>query len=102
LSYLQFLLIFVVAPTALLLAYHGPLHIRPVLIACGCTAIFMLLIGVPWLHALIELGIWGWDADKVQATAWDVPIEAAAFFALQAIFTGVLAAIALRRPWWRN
>jgi len=100
LSYLQFLLIFLVAPTALLLAYHGPLHIRPVLIVCGCTAAFMVVIGVPWLHALVEMGVWGWDSDKVQATVWDIPLEAAAFFALQAVFTGTMVVLALRRPWW--
>ena len=101
-SYLQYLLIFLVAPTAVLFAYHGPLHIRRVVAACGLAAAVMVVAGVPWLHALVQLEVWGWDPAKVTFTTWDVPWDAAAFFVLQAFFTGVLAVLALRRPWGRK
>lgn len=101
-SYLQYLLIFLVAPTAVLMAYHGPIHIRRVVAACSLAAAVMVVGGVPWLHALVRLGVWGWDPAKVTLTTWDVPWDAAAFFVLQAFFTGVLAVLALRRPWGRT
>ena len=101
-TFLQFLLIFLVAPSALLIAAHGAAGASRLLGVAGVIAFVALVYAIPFDHVLMSRGIWDYGADKVQATAWDVPFEQYAFHALQAIFTAALTAIVLRRSWWRR
>jgi lycopene cyclase domain-containing protein len=96
-SYLQFLLYFLVAPTALLLAAQGTFRIGRTLSVIGVLAGLAFLYAIPWQHALIERGVWDFGTDKVQATVWRVPLEQYAFVVFQVAFTAALAVLVLRR-----
>lgn len=101
-TYLQFLLLFLVAPTALLLAVHGSAGIERTLSAIGVTALLALVYWAPWDHVLIAGGVWDFGVDKVRGTVWGIPWEQSAFFVLQVAFTGTLTAVVLGRAWWRR
>lgn len=101
-SFLQFLLYFLVAPTALLLAAHGALRIGRTLSVIGVmAAVGVIAFGV-FDHLLISRGVWDFGPDKVLATIWRVPLEQYAFLVLQVAFTGTLAVLVLRRLGWKH
>jgi lycopene cyclase domain-containing protein len=100
--YLQFLLYFMVAPAALLLAVHGVAGIRATLAAGGVLAAAGLVMLVPWARLVVGTGTWDHTAETVVAEAWGLPLEDLAFFALQAVFVTTLTAILLRGRWWRS
>jgi lycopene cyclase domain-containing protein len=101
-AYLQLLLLFLVAPTALLLAVHGSARVERTLSAIGITALLGLICWVPWDHFLISQGIWDYGVDRVRGTTWAIPWEQYAFFVLQVAFTGSLAVVVLRRFSWKR
>lgn len=101
-TFLQFLLIFMVAPTALLIAAHGVHGAERMLATAGAVAIVVVIVLAPLDHLLMAKGIWDYGADKVQATAWDVPVEKYGLRALQVVFVVALTAIVLRRWPWRG
>ncbi|MEO9255285.1 MAG: hypothetical protein ABI305_07090 [Tepidiformaceae bacterium] len=101
-SFLQFLLYFLVAPTALLLAAHGTLRIGRTLAVVGVMAGVALVYFGVFEHVVIARGIWDFDADKVVAAVWRVPLEQYAFLVLQVAFTGTLAVLVLRRLGWKR
>jgi lycopene cyclase domain-containing protein len=99
-TYLQFLLLFLVAPTALLFALHVPINLRASVTVIGLTALAATIYAIPWDHAIIAKGAWDHAAGDIIGSAWGVPLEDYAFFLLQAAFTGVLTVLVLRRRWW--
>lgn len=101
-NYLQFLLLFLVAPAALLLAIHGNAAVGRTLAIIGAVAGLLFVYSVPWLHLVTNRGILEFDPDKALGTLWLVPIEAYAFVLLQVAFTGALTFVVLRRSWWRD
>jgi cytosine/uracil/thiamine/allantoin permease len=101
-SYLQFLLLFLVAPTALLLAAHGPVRIERTLSVIGVMAVVGVLYMAPWLHLLVAKAVLDYGPDKVEGTLWAVAWEQYAFAALQVAFTATLAVLVLRRVGWKS
>ena len=101
-TYLQFVLLFLVAPTALLLAIHGTAGADRLLRVAGAIAGIGLVYALPFEYLRVSLAGRDFDPDRVLATVLDVPIEQVLFVVLQVLFTGTLASIALRRSWWRD
>jgi lycopene cyclase domain-containing protein len=101
-THLQFLLVFLVAPSALLLALHGARHLRLLAIALGIAAVLALIYTVPWAYVLIKQDVWSFDPDKDGSALWGIPWEGYAAIVVQAIFAGTLTAIALRMAWGRK
>jgi lycopene cyclase domain-containing protein len=101
-TYLQFLLVFMVAPAALLLALHGAQHLRLLAVGLAIAAVLALAYTLPWAYVLIDNGVWSFDPSKHGAGIGRFPWEGYAAIVVQAIFTGTLAAMALRRAWWRK
>lgn len=99
---LQFVLLFLVAPSVLLVALHGSAGRRRLLRVVGSIAAVGLVYALPFEYLRVSLTERDFDTDKVLATVLDVPIEQALFVVFQVLFTGTLAAIALRRSWWRE
>jgi lycopene beta-cyclase len=100
-SYLTFLLIFLVLPIILLiLARRGPLagvggpRSRYALPAV-CAIAFAYT--TPWDNYLVFRGVWFYGADRVIGTIGYVPIEEYAFFILQPILTGLFLYRVLER-----
>lgn len=92
-SYLQFLLVFLVAPSALLLALHGHERLRDTALLIGILAVIALAFGVPLQIALTQLDVWSGDGRGLGGVV---------FFALVPVFTGTLAVVVLRRRWWSH
>ncbi len=101
-SYLQFLLFFIVVPTVLMLALHGRVNLRSLLAVCAVTATVAVIYTTPWDHFLIEMDVWNYGNGRVIGTFWSIPYEEYAFFVLQVFFTGTLTALVLRRRWWKD
>lgn len=101
-TYLQFLLLFLVAPAALLLALHGTFQLRESLAVVAFTAVLFLVLVLPWDHLLVRAGVLEYGAGKVQGRLWRVPYEEYAFFAAQAVFTAALTMLVFRRRWWES
>lgn len=101
-SYLQFLLLFIVAPTVLMLSLHGRANFRTLLAVCVITAAVAVIYTTPWDHFLIEMDVWNYGTGRVIGTLWSIPYEEYAFFVLQVFFTGALTALVLRRRWWKD
>lgn len=101
-TYLQFLLLFVVAPTVVLLVLHGTVKLRQLLAVCAVTAAVAVLYTTPWDHALIEMDVWNYGGGRVMGTFWSIPYEEYMFFVLQVFFTGTLTALILGRRRWKD
>jgi lycopene cyclase domain-containing protein len=100
-SALQFVLLFLLAPSALLLASLGNRLVERTAPVIAVIAAAALIYMVPWAHAWFAAGIWDWGLDTSQGDVWGVPLEAYAFFVLQAVFTGALTVIVSRRLGWK-
>ncbi len=101
-TFLQFLLVFMVAPTALLIAAHGSDGAGQVLATAAIVAAAVVIVVAPLDHILIEQGIWDYGAGKVAATVWDVPVEKLGYRGLQAVFVVAVTALVVRRWPWRG
>ncbi len=101
-TYLQFVLVFLVAPAALLLALHGARHLRLLFAAVGVAAVLALIYTAPWGYLLVHNGVWQFDRSKSGAALWGIPWEGYVAIVVQTLFTGTLVAVALRRPWGRR
>ncbi len=100
-SLLQFTLVFLLAPSALLLAALGNRLVERALPVLAVTALAGLIYMVPWAHAWFSSGTWDWGVDTSQGSFWDIPWEAYACFVLQAFFTGALTLVVSRRLGWK-
>lgn len=100
-TYLTFLLIFLVAPIAVLWLTRRPLppHIDrrrarwSILLVCVIAFVYT----TPWDNYLVYRGVWGYGSERVLGTIGYVPLEEYAFFLLQPILTGLVLYRALRR-----
>lgn len=101
-NYLQFLMVFLLAPTSVLVVLYGSRGVRQLLRLLGVVAVLALIYALPWDYLRIHRNDWIPNPVTSVASLAGVPIEDVFFFALQALFVGTLTALALRRPWWRE
>lgn len=98
-TYLNFLLIFLVPPIVGLwiAVWRGqkkiPQYTFSVLLLC-CIA---FLYTTPWDNYLVAESIWGYPPDRILGTLGHVPYEEYAFFILQPILTGLWLLFLLQR-----
>lgn len=97
-TYLQFLLIFVV-PQLLFLVARGFSAQLPKWFWYGLIghAIMAVLYTTPWDNYLVKSGVWSYGQDRVLGVIGYVPIEEYLFFILQTFFTGLL--MSEIKPW---
>jgi len=108
-TYAQFLLLFLVLPTALLLL-RRPRIDRVHLVSMALLVVVAVAYTTPWDNYLVAQGVWGYGPGRVLATIGYVPVEEYLFFVLQPVLLGVWLA-SLRgwrltgaepaRPWAR-
>jgi lycopene beta-cyclase len=89
-TYLQFLVLFLVFPIAVLLA-RGPRPDRKELVAMGLMALIAFVYTTPWDNYLVATGMWGYGTDRVLGTIGYVPVEEYAFFILQPVLVALWA-----------
>ncbi len=99
-TYLQFLLLFIVPPLGVLLATtRRPPGVsrRRAWTALPLTALIAFVYTTPWDNYLVFRGVWRYGADRVVAVIGYVPVEEYLFFVLQPLLTGLLLYRLLRR-----
>lgn len=99
-TYVQFLLLFLVAPSALLLALHGTGRLRESLAVVAVVGAAFLVLALPWDYLLVRLGVSGFGAGDVEGAFLRLPYEEYLFLALQAVFTALLTMLVFRGRWW--
>ena len=85
-SYLLFLLIFVLTPTVVLaIAFYKKKYIQKkyTLIGIGVLALLAFLYTTPWDNYLVAQNVWWYGKDRVLFAVWYVPFEEYCFFILQ-------------------
>lgn len=91
-SYLQFHLLFLLPPLALLswaVLRHPVPRVKFPLGGLLLMSVLAVVYTTPWDNYLIYKGVWGYGEDRVLTTLGFVPIEEYAFFILQPLFTGL-------------
>lgn len=101
-TFVQFLLLFLVAPAALLLVAHGPAQLRTTVAVVAVVALLMLLLTAPLAVVLVRADVLVYRPDGVAGTLASVPGEAIALAGLEAAFSGALTTLVLRRRWWNG
>lgn len=93
-TYLTFLLVFLVPPIVLLgWTLPRPLAGIPSLrskVSLPLVCLIAFVYTTPWDNYLVYRGVWGYGSERVLATIGYVPVEEYAFFILQPIMTGLL------------
>lgn len=100
-TYLVFLLVFIVPPIVVL----ALLQPRPLGGVGGRRGVWSLpalcaiafLYTTPWDNYLVFRGVWGYGPERVLGTIGYVPVEEYLFFLLQPILTGLFAYLVLAR-----
>jgi len=90
-QYAAFLVLFVVAPTAVLLtgaSVRRSLGRRRALVGVALMVGAALAYTIPWDNYLVAAGVW-WYGDGILARVWHAPVEEYAFIALQPLLTAV-------------
>ena len=105
-SYWIFLLVFIIAPTALLLLL-GLLKYRRTQqssfshlrhwCGVGVLAIIAILWTSPWDNYIVDLGVWTYGEDRVYGIIGVVPLEEYAFMLLMPFFNGAVIWVMLDR-----
>ncbi|MFZ4693580.1 MAG: lycopene cyclase domain-containing protein [Verrucomicrobiia bacterium] len=94
-TYLQFHFLFILPPIALL-AVMVRHRIRAAHLAClGLVAFIAVAFALPWDHAAVARGIWGFDEAKVLVRIWLLPVEEIAFFVFETLLVGLLCILYL-------
>lgn len=101
-TYLQFLLIFLVLPIVAMVAFSQNVRTRGTAAIILFTSLLALVYTTPWDHTLIALDVWGYGDERVLGTFWLIPWEEYGFFVLQVAFTTLLTVILLRRFGWKD
>lgn len=106
-TYLQFHLVFVLPPIALLawLAHRDERPLagwlepdgRRARLAVGAILLLALVYTTPWDDHLVARGVWGYPEGRVWFTIGHVPFEEYLFFLLQPILTGSFLFLLARR-----
>lgn len=92
-TYLNFLLLFVVLPTCLLIVLFQRHLTRHWLNCVGAMCIIAVVWTTPWDNYLVANNVWWYDKDLVlNIIIGYVPIEEYAFFVLQTLMTSLLFA----------
>ncbi len=90
-SYLSFILIFILPPAAIGLGWMI-IRYRDIppggISAVGILILLALGYTIPWDRHLILSGVWGYPADRVIGTLFSIPIEELSFMVLQTIAVG--------------
>lgn len=98
-TYLQFLIVFVVAPAAALLALGfyqvslrrgGHFFFRWHWLGVSALAGIAFIWTTPWDNYIVAHGVWTYGLDRVLATVGYVPVEEYAFFILMPVYNGSL------------
>lgn len=108
-TYLQFHLVFLLPPIALLLwlarsdarrrVPPGSEDPRVQRASLGVLTLLALVYTTPWDNYLVYRGVWGYPPGRVLFTIGYVPIEEYLFFVLQTVMTGlILLALSRRIP----
>jgi len=100
-TYVEFLLLFLVGPSLLLVPLIGPLHLRRALVVAVAAAAAMAIVSLPLARGL-AFHIRSYADGRVGPGVFGVPFEGCFFFVLQAVFVSLLTMAALRRSWWRR
>lgn len=96
-TYLQFLLLFVVTPSFLFLALgfyqskrleRGHRLLGWHWLGVGALAVIAFVWTTPWDNFIVANGVWTYGVDRVIAVVGYVPIEEYAFFVLMPIYNG--------------
>jgi len=97
-TYLGFLLIFLVPPIVLLLLLlRGTLR-RAQWTALALLTLIALLYTSPWDNYLVIRGVWTFDREKIlNVFIWHVPLEEYVFYMLQVLMSGLFVVWLLRR-----
>ncbi|MFA9428854.1 lycopene cyclase domain-containing protein [Egicoccus sp. AB-alg2] len=98
-TYLQFLLVFLLPPLLLLaVPVVRTLRERPWLGAGLLTLVVIAYVWTtPWDNYLVASEVWGYGDGRVLGTIWYVPIEEYLFFGLQTLMTGGWTILLMRR-----
>lgn len=91
-TYLNFLIFFVIIPLMLLTALLRRYLTREWWGYIGVMCVIAVVWTTPWDNYLVANNIWGYDDDRVIGTIGYVPIEEYSFFVLQTMLTSVLLA----------
>lgn len=107
-SYLTFLLCFVVAPAWILAAAlkrsarnrpGAGLRLRRHWCGTAVLALIALIWTTPWDNAIIAKGVWSYGADRVLGTIGLVPVEEYAFMLIMPFFNAaIIGFLLLRQP----
>jgi lycopene cyclase domain-containing protein len=95
-TYLGFLLIFLVTPIVVLLVFQARTQKmgRAVWIALGVQVVLALLYTTPWDNHLVATGVWYYDPQRVTGILLGyVPLEEYIFFVLETLLVGL---------WWQS
>jgi len=93
-QYLQFLLVFLIIPTTILLllnkrqkkdSFHNSTSFKPVLIVIALAVIYT----TPWDNYMIQKGVWSYGKDVFTLSIFYAPLEEYMFFVLQPLLTGI-------------
>ena len=106
-TYAAFLLLFLVLPSAVLIAaaawlrsrgHPGQVDVKGHWIGVGILALIAFVWTTPWDNFLIATGVWDSPADRILFRVGYVPIEEYAFFLLMPVFNGAIFLLLLT---WR-
>jgi lycopene cyclase domain-containing protein len=97
-TYGQFLLIFLLAPLALVIMIgHSRLH-RGLFALLGIVSVVAIIYTGPWDSAIIANGVWSYGPHQVEGILFGhVPLEEYVFYVLQTLLVGSIAALFLAR-----
>jgi lycopene cyclase domain-containing protein len=97
-TYLDFLLVFLVAPIAIILvAWRRAARWWPWTTMAALAGV-ALLYTTPWDNAIIANGVWSYPPGRVLGPAIGrVPLEECAFYILQVVLTGAVTVLFLTR-----
>ncbi len=100
-TYLTFLLVFIVPPTLALAAISfflkpNGLDLRRHWLGTGILAVIALVWTTPWDNYLVAQGIWTYGPDRVLGTLGTVPFEEYAFMVLETALNASLLALVIR------
>jgi lycopene cyclase domain-containing protein len=96
-TYLQFHLVFILPPIALLALVLRGRRVVPSLGPLILIAGIAFLYTTPWDNYLVWRGVWGYGTERVLGIVGYVPVEEYAFFILQPILTGLWFHLVLSR-----
>ena len=100
-TYLTFLLVFIVSTTLLVALWVGhpgrALNTKRAWIAAPLLSVIAFIYTTPWDNYLVFRRVWWYGQDRVLGTLFYVPYEEYAFFVLQPLMTGMILYAIIKR-----